>query len=479
MVAIDVLQKLQYNNDSPWASPTFTQPKKTGDIQILTNFCKLNECTERKPFPLPSNDKAIQKSEKFKSATALDLSQGFYSITIDEESQKLCTTVLLWGKYAYKRLPMGIACASDIFQSIMMDLFGDLEFFLVYIDAIHIVQKIGESEADHMKKIKQVLERLEAKGFCANLRKSFFMQKEVEYLGHLLTTGGLKPQPAKFKAMHRIMCLKNSKQLKMFLGMVNFYQDMFPKRSHFLAPLNKLASKNGKDWYWGPAEQKEFKLAKEILTEHATLAFPDFKKPFDLYTDTSDQQLGATLVQDGKPLGFYTRKLNSAQLNYRVSDKELLGIIEGFKAFEGMIRGQELTVYTDHLNLLYQSMPSQCMVRWRLMLKECHPTIKHVTGVDNDGADALSWLDILDKLRDCINWKKSFLKLSYTDRKMKEADQNVNMVMFTMMSQCDFECDNFDDEYLYSMAAEQKFADSHFPLCVCTMKQHQDEDASI
>ena len=67
-----------------------------------------------------------------------------------------------------------------------------------------------------------------------------------------------------------------------------------------------------------------------------------------------DRQLGATLVQDGKPLGFYTQKLNSDQLNYTVGEKELLGIIEGFKAFEGMIGGQELTVHTDHLNLLYQ-----------------------------------------------------------------------------------------------------------------------------
>ena len=113
-------------------------------------------------------------------------------------------------------------------------------------------------------------------------------------------------------------------------------------------------------------------------------------------------------MQDRKPLGFYTRKLNSAQLNYTVGEKELLGIIEGFKAFEGMIRGQDLTVHTDHLNLLYKSMLSQLLVRWRLMLEQWHPTIKDVAGVDNDGADALSWLDILNKLRDLINWENLF-----------------------------------------------------------------------
>ena len=95
-------------------------------------------------------------------------------------------------------------------------------------------------------------------------------------------------------------------------------------------------------------------------------------------------------MQEGKLLKFYTLKLNSAQLNYTISKKELLGINEGFKVFEGMIRGQELTVQTDHLNLLYQSMPSQRMIRWRIMLEEWHPTIKYVAGVDNDGADALS-----------------------------------------------------------------------------------------
>ena len=145
-----------------------------------------------------------------------------------------------------------------------------------------------------------------------------------------------------------------------------------------------------------------------MFTEHATLAFPDIEKLFDLYTDASDWQLGATLVQNGKSLRFYTRKLDLIQLNYTVGEKELLGIIEGFKGFEGIIRGQELTVHIDYLNLLYQSMSSQHMVWLRLMLKEWYPTIKHVAVVNNNGTDALSWLDILNKLSDVINWENPF-----------------------------------------------------------------------
>ena len=97
-------------------------------------------------------------------------------------------------------------------------MFCDLDYVLVYIDDILILQREDETEDDHLNKIETVLSRLENKGFRANLRKSFFMQKELEYLGYLLTDKGLKPQPKKVEAMKRIKPPKNSKQLKQFLG---------------------------------------------------------------------------------------------------------------------------------------------------------------------------------------------------------------------------------------------------------------------
>jgi hypothetical protein len=124
--------------------------------------------------------------------------------------------------------------------------------------------------------------------------------------------------------------------------------------------LNKIASKTGKlNWKWGEERQKAFEKAKDILSKEARLSYPNFSKPFDLYTDASDLQLGARLVQEGKPLGFFTRELNSAQMNYTVGEKELLGIVEGLKVFDGVVQGMNVTVHTDHLNL-------RC-------IKTCHP----------------------------------------------------------------------------------------------------------
>ena len=257
--------------------------------------------------------------------------------------------------------------------------------------------------------------------------------------------------------MTRLEAPKNTRQLKQFLGMVNFYRDLWPRRSHILAPLNKLSSVKGKkNWKWGPAENKAFLEAKRMLSKEALLSFPDFTKQFHLYSDASDKQLGATVVQEGKPLGFYTRKLNPAQKNYTVGERELLGIVEGLKAFEGILRGQDVVVHTDHLNLLYQAMPTQRMVRWRLLLEEFHPIVKHVAGKDNDAADALSRLDLSDNDGfDEIEWGETTKPLTYAD----EVKERIQM--------------------LFPMASEENLQDKSFPLAPDMFKAYQENDREL
>ena len=93
---------LEEANHSQWAAPSFVQPKKTGDVRVLTDFRELNKVLIRKPYPLPKIQDLLQKMEKFKYATALDLSMGYYHIPLYEYSQNLCITILPWGKSKYK-----------------------------------------------------------------------------------------------------------------------------------------------------------------------------------------------------------------------------------------------------------------------------------------------------------------------------------------------------------------------------------------
>ena len=411
-----------YNPDSEWAAPTFIQPKKTGDVRILTDFRQLNKYIIRSPFPLPKIQDMLQKLEGFSYATALDLSMGYYHIPLSKQAQRLCTTILPWGKYSYAKLPMGLSTSPDIFQSIMNELLGDLPYVLVYIDDILILNKKHESEDDHIEKIAIVLGRLERCGFAVNLRKSFFMQQELEYLGYLLTPNGIKPQPKKVEAISRILAPKNRRQLRRFLGMINYYRDMWRRRSHILAPLTDMVSKSV-PWTWTDIHQQAFEQAKQMVMREAMLAYPDFSDVFHVFTDASDYQLGGVIMQKEKPLAFYTRKLNKAQKKYPTGEQELLAIVETLKEFQSILLGQRIIVHTDHLNLLYDKLASNRLIRWRMLIEEFGPKFQHVAGSDNIVADTLSRIDMEHRDRDEIDTGDEAIQLSYMNAEEAIAEE--------------------------------------------------------
>ena len=139
---------------------------------------------------------------------------------------------------------------------------------------------------------------------------------------------------------------------------------------------------------------------KRVMSQEALLTFPDFTKTFHIYTDASDYQLGGVIMQEGKPLAFYTRKLNDAQKRYTTGEQELLGIVETLKEFRHILLGQHIVVHTDHKNISYGNLTNDRIVRWRLLLEEFGPEYVHVSGVDNVVADALSRMDIEQKHSD-------------------------------------------------------------------------------
>jgi hypothetical protein len=128
-------------------------------------------------------------------------------------------------------------------------------------------------------------------------------------------------------------------ELRSFLGMVTYYRDMWPKRSHILAPLTDLLGPKNKcdKFVWGESQTKAFAEMKAIIARDTLLHYPDHNKKFVIETDASDYQLGGRISQDDKDVAFYTRKLNSAQKNYTTIEKELLSIVETLKTFRHML----------------------------------------------------------------------------------------------------------------------------------------------
>ncbi len=122
------------------------------------------------------------------------------------------------------------------------------------------------------------------------------------------------------------------------------------------------------------------------------LAYPDFSKPFDIYTDASTKQLGAVITQDNRPIVFFSRKLSDAQSKYTVTELELLAIVETLKEVNGILWGQRINVYIDHKNLTGDGLglTSDRVTRWRILLEEYATEIIYIKGIHNTVADAIS-----------------------------------------------------------------------------------------
>ena len=386
-----VLKKV---NHSEWAAPTFIIPKKDGSVRFISDFRELNKRIKRKPYPIPKIQDMLLKLEGFKYATSLDLNMGYYHIELSPNSKKLCTIVLPWGKYEYQRLPMGLCNSPDIFQEKMSTLMQDLEFVRAYIDDLLVIT--SGSYEEHLDKLRTVFERLQKAGLKVNAKKSFFAREELEYLGYWITREGIQPVSAKVNAIANIAAPKNKKELRRFIGIVNYYCDMWIRRSHVLAPLAQLTSKTTK-WKWGPEQQKSFEDMKKIISKETLLAYPDFNEEFVIHTDASHTQLGAVIAQRGKPIAFYSRKLKPEQTRYTTTERELLSIVETLKEFRNILLGQKIVVYTDHKNLTCKNFNTERVMRWRLILEEYSPELRYIKGENNIVADALSRLDMVSE----------------------------------------------------------------------------------
>jgi hypothetical protein len=188
--------------------------------------------------------------------------------------------------------------------------------------------------------------------------------------------------------------------------MVQYYRDMWQKRSEMLAPLTNLVGEyretkttkknktKKKPWHWKSVHQQAFENVKATIAKEVVLAYPDFTKPFEIYTDASTMQLGSVITQGNRLIAFFSRKLSMTQTKYSVTKIKLLAIVETLKESQGMLWRQTIKVYTDHKNLTQDVLGSASdrVYCWRLLMKESAPEIVYTKGIHNMVTDAISQL---------------------------------------------------------------------------------------
>ena len=390
---------IEKSERAEWIAGTFMVPKRNGQIRTVTDFRGLNRHLRRRVYPMPKIADILSRRKGYSFISKLDLSMHYYHFVLDEESRALTTFATPHGLYRYKRLPQGLSQSPDIAQEAMDNLLHDLEDVEAYMDDI---AAFSDSWQEHLQLLDKLLAKLNDKGFSINPEKCEWGVKETDFLGHWLTPEGIKPHRKKVEAVLAMKEPHDISTLRSFLGLVNWYRDMWPRRTHTLAPLTELTGK--KSFIWGEDQKKAFREMKAICAKDAMLAYPDHSKPFHIETDASDYQLGAVIKQDDRPIAYYSRKLNSAQRNYTTIEKELLSIVETLKTFRNMLLGTDIHVYTDHKNLSHRmtNYVTQRVLRWRLLLEEYGPKFHYKSGPENVIADAFSRVPTT-----ITEWKKS------------------------------------------------------------------------
>ena len=399
---------------SPFAQPIVLVRKKDGSLRLCIDYRTLNKRTIKDNFPLPRIEDTLDALHGAKWFSSLDLKSGYWQIEMAEEDKEKTAFTTPLGFYECNRMPFGLTNAPATFQRLMEKCMGDLNLkqCLVYLDDIIVYSETFEG---HLQRLAAVLTRLREYGLKLKPNKCCLFQKEVKYLGHVISEKGVATDPAKTEALRNWPAPKDVPELRSFLGFAGYYRRFVKDYSKITRPMTALlggpvkkkrgkAKKTGKStapaipWKWTTECQEAFDQVKEILCSEPVLAFADFSKIFYLNTDASTSGLGAALyqIQDGKErvVAYASRSLNPSEKNYPAHKLEFLALKWAvLDKFHDYLYGRRFEVRTDNNPLTYVTTSAKLDAtghRWLAGLSAYDFNLSYRPGKRNGDADGLS-----------------------------------------------------------------------------------------
>lgn len=210
----------------------------------------------------------------------------------------------------------------------------------------------SEDFDEHLRHIKLLLDAIKQEGLKLKFTKCKFAKNEVKYLGHLIKDDTITPLKSNVTAIKNFKNAENRKQIRQFLGKINFERKYIPNIAKILDPLYNLMRKNVK-FQWSDECENAFNNIKKILCSEPVLAIFNPSSDTFLYTDASIKGLGAVLKQkqtDGtiKPVAYFSKKLNETQKKRKAIILECLAIQESIKFWQHWLIGRFFTIFSDH-----------------------------------------------------------------------------------------------------------------------------------
>lgn len=377
--------------DPTWISAMHVVPKGEDGFRITIDYRDLNRTIPRDPFPMPITDRIMDKLRKAKKFSKYDLRCAYHHIVLHRKSRKLTAFMTDMGVMQWTRLPMGLSCAPELFQMIMENLFRDVEGVAVFLDDILVY---AENIEDLRQRTEKVLEIIKKNNLTLNQDKCEFEKDSIEFLGFKVDKDGFNPSDDKIKAVEAFEPPKSKKDLRSFLGLVQFLSPFIKNLSTMTAPLRQLLPKNEK-YLWGSDQTKAFdEIKKAVATDIKKRGIFDPALATELVTDASPVGLGAMLVQtaegnEKRLIACASKSLTGTEQKYPQTQREALAVVWGVEKFRYYLLGLNFTIVTDHeaLKFIYgkeaRSKPGQIMSRaegWALRLAPYDFKVEFVAG---------------------------------------------------------------------------------------------------
>ena len=393
MEADGIIIRVQGPTD--WVSSMLVREKSNGQLRICLDPSDLNKALKREHHPPRSVEDVNHKFSGAKYFTKLDAKNGYWNVKLDTQSSYLTTFNTPFGRYRYLRLPFGLRVSQDIFQQLMDDAYQGCR------GAVNIADDIvayGVSDREHDTNLHETMERTRQNGIKLNdtPEKCDVKKDHVKFYGNIYSTGGIKPDPEKVAAIHKLKAPENKTDLHTFLGIINYMRSFMPHLADHTAPLRELLREDVQ-FQWSESHDMVFNMVKSLISENTILSYYDRSKPVTLQVDASSRGLGAVLLQDGKPIAFASKALSPAETRYANIERELLAVVYGCEKFHTYLYGRQFLVESDHkpLEQIQKKNLTQAPPRLQRMLLRLQPydfVLKYQPGKNVPVADALSRL---------------------------------------------------------------------------------------
>ena len=381
-----------------WCSRlVITEKKNSDDLRFCIDPRPLNKVLKREVHRLPVIEDVLPELSKARIFSKLDLKSGYLHCELDDESSHLTTMNTPFGRYRWRRLPFGLKVSSEIFQKKLQQALSGLDGVECVADDI-IVFGVGdtkeEAQENHDQRLRALLQRCREKNIRLNRKKSVLRTASVSFLGHIVSDQGLKPDPQKIEAILKLPNPTNKTEVQRLQGSVQYLARFLPRLSEIFQPLRQLTHKD-QPWIWNEEHERALKEIKHLLTTAPVLTFYDPAKELVIQCDASKSGLGATLLQEDRPVAYASRALTQTEQRYAQIEKEALAIVFSLERFHQYTFGRHIIIQSDHKpleSIVKKPLHSAPRRLQGMMMRMLHydVEIRWVKGKDMHIADLLS-----------------------------------------------------------------------------------------